>query len=168
MAPTAVYFLNANYNPDEPGYPYLFNDFAKIATTRDAFLVFYDEFPLFGGGLGGGFFNGAQEFAFNKNALERGPACNAEIIGEPNPNFTVAIENMGLLPTPDGTCFSDNQFHHVPGITCWFSVIPAHPPDPSQYDNSHGGSGFMLEALDFYGFWATTGSPSLTGLASKT
>jgi hypothetical protein len=149
--PYAVYFLNANYNPAEPGYPYLLNDFAKIATTRDAFLLFYDEFPTNGHvpGLGGGFFNGAQEFAFNKNALEQGLPVTGRY-GEPNPNFTVAIENMGLLPTPNGTCFSDNQFH-LPGITCWYAVIPAHPPDPSQYDNAHGGSGFMLESLDFYG-----------------
>jgi hypothetical protein len=153
FGPYAVYFLNANYNPDEPGYPNLFNDFAKIATTRDALLLFYDEFPQTGGGLGGGFSNGAQEFAFNKNALEQGLPVIGNF-GEPNPNFTVAIENMGLLPTPDGTCFSDN-IHHVPGLTCWFAVIPAHPPDPSQYDNSHGGSGFMVESLDFYGFGDT-------------
>jgi len=151
FGPYNVYFLNANYNPKEPGYPYLLNDFAKIATTRDAFLLFYDEFPQSGSapGLGGGFFNGAQEFAFNKNALELGePVTQSD--GTPNPAFTVAVENMGLLPTPDGTCFSDNQ-HHLPGITCWFAVIPAQPPDPTQYDNSHGGSGFMLGTLDYYG-----------------
>lgn len=149
FGPYSVYFLNANYNPAEPGYPYLLNDFAKISTTRDAFLLFYDEFPLNGPGLGGGFFNGAQEFAFDKNALELGlPVTGPH--GEPNPAFSVAIENMGLLPTPNGTCFSDN-LHHLPGITCWYSVIPAQPPDPSQYDNSHGGSGFILETLDFYG-----------------
>ena len=147
--PYSVYFFNANYNPAEPGYPYLLNDFAKIATSRDAFLMFYDEFPLRTTGLGGGFFNGAQELAFNKNALELGlPVTGTH--GEPNPNFTVAVENMGLLPTPNGTCFSDDQYH-LPGITCWYAVIPAHPPDSSQYDNSHGGSGFMLESLDFYG-----------------
>jgi len=149
FGPYSVYFVDANYNPAEPGYPYLLNDFAKIATTRDAFLLFYDEFPLNGPGLGEGFFNGAQEFAFNKNALELGLPVIGDH-GTPNPAFTVAIENMGLLPTPNGTCFSDDQFH-LPGITCWFSVIPAHPPDPTQYDNSHGGSGFMVEALDFYG-----------------
>jgi hypothetical protein len=149
FGPYSVYFLNANYNPAEPGYPYLLNDFAKISTTRDAFLLFYDEFPLNGGGLGGGFSNGAQEFAFNKNAFELGLPVTG-LHGKPNPAFTVAIENMGLLPTPDGTCFSDNQ-HHEPGFTCWFAAIPAQPPDPSQYDNSHGGSGFILEALDFYG-----------------
>ncbi len=147
--PYAVYFLNANYNPAEPGYPYLFNDFAKIATTRDAFLVFYDEFPTRIPGLGGGGFNGAQEFAFSKNALEQGLPVTDDF-GTPNPAFNVAIENMGLLPTPNGTCFSDDEFH-LPGFTCWFAVIPAHPPDPSQFDNSHGGSGFMLESLDFYG-----------------
>jgi hypothetical protein len=151
FGPYAVYFLNADYNPDEPGYPYLFNDFAKIATTRDAFLLFYNEFPNNGSvpGFGGGLFNGAQELAFNKKALERGLPVTGRY-GEPNPAFTVAIENMGLLPTPNGTCFSDDQ-HHMPGITCWYAAIPAQPPDPSQYDNSHGGSGFILDSLDYYG-----------------
>jgi hypothetical protein len=151
FGPYNVYFLNAEYNPSEPGYPYLLNDFAKISTTRDSFLVFYDEFPLNGAapGLGGGFFNGAQEFAFSKTALELGLPVTLPH-GIPNPFFNVARENMGLLPTPDGTCFSDNTLHR-PGVTCWYSVIPAQPPDPSQYDNSHGGSGFMLDTLDFYG-----------------
>ena len=72
--------------------------------TRDAFLVFYDEFPLGSEpGFGGGVFNGAQEFAFDKNALEHGRRVTLSD-GQPNPNFNVAIENMGLLPTPDGTC----------------------------------------------------------------
>jgi len=149
FGPYNVYFLNADYNPAEPGYPYLLNDFAKIAVTRDAFLLFYDEFPQVTPGLGGGGFNGAQELAFNKNALERGLPVTKQN-GKPNPAVTVAIENMGLLATPNGTCTSDDQFHE-PGITCWFSVIPAMPPDPSQFDNSHGGSGFMLDSLDFYG-----------------
>jgi hypothetical protein len=151
FGPYNVYYANANYNPAEPGYPYLLNDFAKIAVSQDAFELFYDEFPLNGSvpGLGGGFFNGAQELAFNKNALERGlPVANGA--GKPNPAFTLAIENMGLLPTPDGTCLSDNQFHS-PGITCWYSVIPTMPPDPSQFDNSHNGSAFMLDTLDYYG-----------------
>src|SRR6204780_4410378 len=121
FGPYNVYFVNANYNPNEPGYPYLFNDFAKIATTHDAFLLFYDEFPDNPSypGIGGGFFNGA-------------------------------IENMGLLPTPDGTCASDNT-DHLPGLTCWYQTIPAQAPDQTQFDNSHGGSGFMLSSLDFYG-----------------
>jgi hypothetical protein len=147
--PYYVYYLNANYNPAEPGAPYLLNDFAKTAVSRDAFLLFYDEFPLVTPGIGGGFFNGAQEFAFDKTALEEGrPVTLGD--GSPNPDFNVAIENMGLLKTPDGTCASDNKFHQ-PGFTCWYSVIPAMPPDPMQFDNSHGGSAFMLESLDFYG-----------------
>jgi hypothetical protein len=151
FGPYHVYFVNANYNPVEPGAPFLLNDFAKIATTRDAFLLFYDEFPLNGSapGIGGGGVNGAQQFAFSKNALEQGEPV-VEPDGKANPDFNVAVENMGLLPTPDGTCASDNMFHR-PGITCWFSVIPAQAPDASQFDNSHGGSGFMLESLDFYG-----------------
>lgn len=149
FGPYSVYFLNANYNPAEAGYPYILNDYAKIATTRDAFLIFYDEIPQLGSGLGGGFFNGAQELAFNKRALELGlPVIGSH--GEPNPAFNVAIENMGLLATPDGSCFSDNV-HHLPGFTCWYQVIPAQSPDRTQFDNSYGGSGFMVGTLDFYG-----------------
>jgi hypothetical protein len=149
FGPYNVYFLNANYNPAEPGAPFLLNDFTKIAVTRDAFELFYDEFPLVTPGIGGGGFNGAQEFAFDKNALELGlPVTLGN--GSADPRFNVAIENMGMLATPDGTCASDNRFHRA-GITCWFSVIPTMPPDPAQYDNSHGGSGFMLDTLDFYG-----------------
>ncbi|HEY6275433.1 MAG TPA: hypothetical protein VIX86_03805 [Streptosporangiaceae bacterium] len=146
FGPYHVYYLHADYDPSEPGYPYLLNDFAKISVTRDAFLLFYDEFPLGTvAGLGGGFFNGAQEFAFNKAALESGlPVTRAN--GKPNPFFTVARENMGLLATPDGTCTG------TAGFDCWAAAIPAQPPDPSQYDNSNGGSGFMLAALDFPGF----------------
>jgi hypothetical protein len=151
FGPYNVYFLNANYNQAEPGAPNLLNDFAKIAVSRDAFLMMYDEFPLLGTnpGIGGGGFNGAQEFAFDKAAMERGEPVT-EPDGSPNLRFNVAIENMGLLATPDGTCTSDNQFHRA-GITCWIQVIPAQPPDGSQFDNSHGGSAFMLATLDFYG-----------------
>jgi hypothetical protein len=150
FGPYNVYYLNADYNPKEPGYPNLLNDFAKIGVTRDAFLVFYDEFPLLGGGLGGGGFNGAQEFAFDKNALENGRSVTLAN-GAPNPNFNVAIENMGLLPTPDGTC------KKTAGLDCWSAVIPAQPADAGQYDNHYGGSGFMVSALDFESFF---GNPS--------
>jgi hypothetical protein len=141
FGPYNVYFLSADYNPKEPGYPTLLNDFAKIGTTRDAFLLFYDEFPFFGAGLGFGF-SGDYEYAFNKNAFERGEPVMLQN-GNPNPYFTVAIENMGLLPTPDGTCSTNGA--------CWFEVIPAQSPDRSDFDNSHGGSGFMMGALDFFG-----------------
>ena len=136
FGPYNVYFLNANYNPAEPGAPYLLNDFAKIATSRDAFLLFYDEFPLTGG------FNGAQEFAFNKNAMEFGLPVTLHN-GSPNPFFSVAIENMGNIATPDGSCAT--------GGPCWYSVIPTEPPDGSQFDNGHGGSAFMMATLDFNG-----------------
>jgi hypothetical protein len=142
-----VYFLNANDNPNEPGYPYLLNDFAKISVTRDAFLLFYDEFPLSGSapGLGGGFFNGAQELAFNKAALEQGlPVTDPN--GHPNASVNVAIENMGLLSTPDGTCAGSS------GVDCWAAVIPAQPADAGQFDNGYGGSGFMMDTLDFNSF----------------
>ena len=173
FGPYHVYFTSADYNPGEPGYPSLLNDFAKISVTRDAFLMFYDEFPLLSSlpGVGGGFFNGAQELAFDKNALEQGlPARLAK--GQPNPAVTVAIENMGHIPTPDGTCARDDSLHEG-GITCWTAAIPAQPV-AGQFDNSHGGTGFMLDSLDFYGFvplptsgdnriaaWAWTGLSAL-------
>jgi hypothetical protein len=141
FGPYNVYFLNANFNPEEPGYPSLLNDFAKIGLSRDAFLVFYDEFPLTSPGLGY-YFNGAQELAIDKNALETGMPVT-ERNGSPNPRFNVAIENMGLLPTPDGACAIDGA--------CWYQVIPAQPPDPADFDNAHDGSGFMLASLDFFG-----------------
>ena len=52
---------------------------------------------------------------------------------------------MGLLATPDGTCTA------TAGVACWYAAIPAQAPDPSQWDNSHGGSGFMLDTLDYHG-----------------
>ncbi len=182
FGPYHVYFSSADYNPAEPGSPSLLNDFAKISVTRDAFLMFYDEFPLLPGtlpGFGGGFFNGAQEFAFRKSALEQGlPTVLAN--GKPNPAVTVVRENMGLIRTPDGTCARDKVLHEG-GITCWVAVIPAQPV-AGRFDNSHGGSGFMLGSLDFYGFaavsptsgdnriaaWAWTGLSALnsTGCAS--
>ena len=156
FGPYHVYFSNADYNPAEPGYPSLLNDFAKISVTRDAFLMFYDEFPLLPStlpGFGGGFFNGAQEFAFNKSALEQGlPTVLAN--GQPNPAVTVARVNMGLIKTPDGTCARDNVLHEG-GIACWVAVIPAQPVG-SQFDNAHGGTGFMVGSLDFYGFAAVS------------
>jgi hypothetical protein len=156
FGPYHVYFSSADYDPAEPGYPSLLNDFAKISVTRDAFLMFYDEFPLLPSslpGFGGGFFNGAQEFAFSKNALERGlPTVLAN--AQPNPAVTVARENMGLIGTPDGTCARDKVLHEG-GITCWVAVIPAQPV-AGRFDNAHGGTGFMLGSLDFYGFAAVS------------
>ena len=179
FGPYHVYFSNADYNPAEPGYPSLLNDFAKISVTRDAFMMLYDEFPLSGSlpGMGGGFFNGAQEFAFRKSALEQGLPVKKN--GKPNPAVTVARENMGHIPTPDGTCARDKILHQG-GITCWVAVIPAQPV-AGQFDNNHGGTGFMEGSLDFYGFlplatsgdnriaaWAWTGLSALdsSGCAS--
>jgi hypothetical protein len=154
FGPYWVYFLNANYNPNEPGAPFLLNDFAKTATTRDAFLLFYDEFPLNGNGFGGGFFNGAQEYAIDKNALEHGRKVTLNN-GGPNTNFNVAIENMGTLPTPDGPCAGTKTIQ--PGLDCWSAVIPAQAADSGEWDNHFGGSGFMTSALDFESFF---GNPS--------
>lgn len=149
FGPYNVYLANANFNPAEPGYPNLLNDFTKIGMSRDAFLLFYDEFPQIAPGLGGGAFNGAQEFAYNKRALELGlPTTLGN--GQPNPLVTVAYENMGTIATPDGTCAGTG------GVACWAAAIPAMPSDPSQFDNRNGGTGFMMASLDFNSFAGLT------------
>ena len=161
-----VYFVDPNsVNPTDPGAGFFLNDFAKIGNTRDAFLMFYDEFPLAGPGVFGfgQFFNGAQEFAFDKKALELGfpvfTPFNAPSPGAPNPFFNVAIENMGTDPTiqpPDdnnaGCKGSIGGTPPITGVDCWYQVIPAQSPDPTQYDNSFGGTGYMLANLDFKSF----------------
>jgi len=121
FGPYHVYFSHADYNPGEPGYPSLLNDFAKISVTRDAFMMFYDEFPLVGSlpGIGGGFFNGAQELAFRKSALEDGLPVQLTN-GQPNPAITVAIENMGHIATPGrdlrpGQCAAPGRHHLLGG-----------------------------------------------------
>ena len=181
FGPYHVYFSSADYNPAEPGYPSLLNDFAKISVTRDAFMMFYDEFPLLPSslpGFGGGIFNGAQEFAFRKSALEQGLPVELSN-GQPNPAVTVVSENMGLIRTPDGTCASDDVLQ-MGGITCWVAVIPGQPV-AGQFDNAHGGTGFMVGSLDFYGFvplatsgdnriaaWAWTGLSALNSAGCST
>ena len=149
-----VYFLDPNFVNSDPGASTatLLNDFCKQALTQDAFLLFYDEFNLIGPGYAGGSgFNGAQEFAFSKAALETGAVPS---------KINVAYENMGtaanIYPIPangnfqppqytgDGTCLNAGL--------CWGYAIPAQTPDSSQYDNKNGGTGWMVATLDFIGF----------------
>jgi hypothetical protein len=151
-----VYFLDPNKVNNDPGAGYLLNDFAKQGTTQDAFMLTYDEFnqnpatipacPAFGC-FG---FNGAQAFAFEKDSLERGEAASS---------VKVAYENLGnsanLYPIPangafqpaPASCFTGPYA----GAVCWYQVIPAQTPDPSQYDNQNGGTGFMVAAIDYFG-----------------
>jgi len=173
-----VYFLNPNAVNSDPGVGFLLNDFAKMGNTRDALLLFYDEFnlnpstypacPAFGC-FG---FNGAQEFAFSKSALELGLSVSS-------PSFNAAYENMGtdssLYPIPGNGLFQPSAAScasgRFAGAVCWFADIPAQSPDPSQFDNSNGGSGFMVGALDFFGLgdnrmavFAWTGLSSLNSI----
>ncbi len=157
-----VYFLNPNLVNNDPGTSAgtILNDYAKIGTTRNSFMLFYDEFNLGTtpkSGFGQYGFNGAQEFAFDKSALESGTSAN---------NINVAYENMGtaksLYPIPgdcatSSTCYlpakpSASCFSGLfAGAVCWYQVIPAQTPDSSQYDNSNGGTGWMIASLDFLG-----------------
>ncbi len=139
-----TYFLDPNHVDADPGQGYFLNDYAKLATTRDALMLFYDEYNLNGAtvpacpAFGCGGFNGAQELVFGKAAME---------MGKPAGKVMAAHENLGLLPTPDGGC----GLAATSPYTCWYQVIPAASPAPSQFDNSHGGSGFMVGSLDFFG-----------------
>ena len=145
FGPYNVYFLNANYNPKEPGFPFLLNDFAKTSVTRDAFLLFYDEFPLNG------------PYRPRRRVLQRrarvrvqqeragnGPARRQRAEpASPWPGEHGPAENTGrhlcqrqqVLPTR----------HRVLD-----RAIPAVAANPGQFDNSHGGTGFMLANIDFY------------------
>jgi len=175
-----VYFLDPNFVNTDPGVGFLLNDFAKIGNTRDAFLLSYDEFNQNGSTIPAcpayGCFgvNGAQQFAISKNALELGYPVS-EPFGGPDPFLNVLYENMGFDPTiqpPDGAqCGATLPATFV----CWFQVIPAMTPDPAQYDNSWGGSGFMIGSLDFFGAGDTriavfdwTGLSALNSLGCST
>ena len=81
-------------------------------------------------GLDGGFFNGAQELAFTKSALESGAPTMSGTT--PNGSLNVAIENMGYLPTDS----AGDSCATTGGAVCWYQVIPAQASDPSQFDNS--------------------------------
>jgi hypothetical protein len=159
-----VYFYNPNAVNHDPGSDYatgghgtLLNDFLKIGNTRDALLMGYDEFNL-GAGPScpsyGCYFgvNGAQEVAIDKKALELGWVTSSVF-------FTFVEESLGMVPTPDthdgwAGC-TPNVIDDTFGVPCWFQVIPAQSPDPTQFDNNKGGMGFMLGALDFFGFGDT-------------
>jgi hypothetical protein len=137
-----VYFFDPNVlSPTDPGAGYLLNDFTKMGNTRDAILLFYDEFNQSPNPLpacpsyGCNGFNGSQEFALQKSALESGA-----------PTVNLVHENMGTDPNiqpPDGSC--------TDGTFCWYQNIPAQSPSDSDFDNEFGGTGFMVGSLDFTG-----------------
>ncbi|HVC40941.1 MAG TPA: hypothetical protein VND54_03075 [Candidatus Saccharimonadales bacterium] len=140
-----VYFIDPNLlSPTDTGAGYLLNDYGKMGTTRDALMFFYDEFNLAGPyptcpAFDCVSFNGAQELAIQKSALELGYSF-----------VNLVHENMGTDPSiqpPDGNCFSGAGA----GVTCWYQVIPASAP-AGEYDNNSGGTGFMAATLDFGSF----------------
>jgi hypothetical protein len=146
-----IYFIDPNtLSPNDPGAGHLLNDYGKMGNTRDALLFFYDEFNLSGSlpacpAFGCEEFNGAQELAIQKKALE---------LGYLSSNFV--HENMGTDPfiqPPDGSCDSGP----TAGVTCWYQVIPATSPS-SQFDNNYGGTGFMAGNTDFQSFTFGTGN----------
>jgi hypothetical protein len=155
-----VYFLDPNYVNNDPGSasnggPTILNDFAKQGLTANAFLLFYNEYNDVAAGLAGpSGFNGAQEFAFSKTALETGASASS---------VNVVYENMAvaanIYPIP-----ASASFQPLPGVCdpnanpatnfdlCWIGVIPAQTPDPSHYDKSNGGTAWMVASLDLIGF----------------
>jgi len=147
-----VYYLDPNKVNNDPGKGYLLNDFAKVAVSGNAILLFYDEFNLNSStyprcpefGCFG--FNGAQEFAFNKNALEK---------GLPASSVTVAYENMGnaknLYPIPGNRPFQPESAScfagRYAGAVCWYQVIPAQTTGAV----SNSDQAYMMASLDFFG-----------------
>ena len=141
-----MYYLNADYNPEEPGYPYLLNDFAKIGVTRDAFLLFYDEFPLLGAPGSAAASSTARRSSPLTRTRSRGPSSDA-VKRRPQHQLQRCHREMGLLATPDGTCAGSVRRRLL------VAVIPAQPADSGQLDNHYGGTGFMVSALDFKSFF---------------
>jgi hypothetical protein len=141
-----IYFLDPNQmSPNDPGAGYLLNDYAKLGNTTNALLLFYDEYnqnpslpacPSYGCVAG---FNGSQEFALQKSALESGSST-----------VNLVHENMGTdsaIQPPDGSCSRGP----TAGATCWYQNIPANSPADSEFDSNYGGTGFMVGSLDFVG-----------------
>ncbi|MEM0117397.1 MAG: hypothetical protein QXV32_03020 [Conexivisphaerales archaeon] len=167
-----VYFLDPNKVNNDPGKGYLLNDFTKIAISGNALLLFYDEFNLNSSTIprcpefGCFGFNGAQEFAFNKNALEQ---------GKPASSVNVAYENMGnaknLYPIPENRPFQPESAScfagRYAGAVCWYQVIPAQTSGGS----SDTDQAYMVAALDFFGMGdnrlAVFSWNGLSGLSSE-
>jgi hypothetical protein len=155
-----VYFLDPNFVNKDPGSGTtagtgtMLNDFTKTGLTKNAFLLFYNEYNDVGPGLGGGSgFNGAQEFAFSKISLETGAPAGSVKVAYENmavaPNIYPIPANGGFQPGP-GICDPNAA---APNFDlCWAGVIPAQTPDSSQYDNSNGGTAWMVASLDLIGF----------------
>ncbi|HKW03740.1 MAG TPA: hypothetical protein VJN71_00450 [Nitrososphaerales archaeon] len=168
-----VYFLDPNAVNHDPGVGYLLNDFAKIGNTRDAFMLFYDEYILNSAsippkGFGSNGFNGAQEFAFSKLGMEFGVSSMF---------LNVAYENMGtasnIYPIPANGAFQPAAGDCTVGL-CWYEVIPAASPDPTQFNNHNGGTGYMVGSLDFFSqgdnriaVFTWTGLSALNGFPAK-
>ena len=141
FGPYNVYFLNANYNPAEPGAPYLLNDFAKIATSRTRSCSSTTS---------------SRSRAARRRRLQRRPGvrvqqerARARAAGDAAQR--VAEPALQRRHREHGQHRDARRSRAATGGPCWYSVIPTEPPDASQFDNSHGGSGFMLATLDFYG-----------------
>jgi hypothetical protein len=84
-------------------------------------------------------FNGSQELALQKSALETGATT-----------VNMVHENMGTDPAiqpPDGSCATGS----TAGVTCWYQNIPAQSASDTEFDNSFGGTGFIVGSLDFTG-----------------
>ena len=139
-----IYFLDANtFSPKDPGAGYLLNDYGKMGAVRrrpfnlgePTLSLTLPACPAFGCEE----FNGAQEFAIQKTALEQGRS-----------KVYLVHENMGTDPSiqpPDGNC--DNGA--TAGVTCWYQVIPATSPQRPVVTVA-GGTGFMAATLDFNSF----------------
>jgi hypothetical protein len=172
-----IYFVDPNQmSPGDPGAGYLLNDYSKIGTTRDALMMFYDEFNLNASlvpscpAFDCEFFNGAQELAFQKSALELG-ASTVNLVHE-NMGTDPAIQpgTLSGIQTPqDESCYTGAGA----GIYCWAQVIPAQTTS-GEFDNNQGGTGYMVATTDFVGWtfgFGSTGSNTVgifswTGLSN--
>ena len=140
FGPYHVYFLNADYNPAEPGYPSLLNDFAKIGVTRDAFMMFYDEFPLHGRCPASAAASSTARRSSRSTRPRSSGAAGHAVKRVAEPRVQRGAREHGPAPHP-GRDLRRRQRAARRGITCWVAVIPAQPAAPASSTTATAGPG---------------------------
>jgi hypothetical protein len=129
-----VYMFNVTSDSLATNCP-CFGDQPLLGADANTVIISTNEFSVF---ASTGYFNGAQVYLLDKNAMAA---------GAPSPGFVHF--NIGLtVNPPDGGgvgCTASG------GLYCFYSVDPADSPTTSSYDSSSSGTAWALSSLDFTG-----------------
>ncbi len=126
-----VYMLNVTSDSLATNCP-CFGDQPLLGADANTLILSTNEFSVF---ASTNYFNGAQVYLFDKNAMAAGAS---------SPNYVHF--NIGLtVNPPDGNCAASG------GLYCYYSVDPAVSPTTSSYDTSNSGTAWAISSLDFTG-----------------